>query len=61
MPEAFFVFGGMGYAAGTTTNFGYLRDLWMFNMTTRSWRYLSGQNATNVNGERTYISLMAGG
>jgi hypothetical protein len=39
------LFGGQGN--GTTTTFGLLNDLWMYNPTTKYWAWMGGSNSVN--------------
>jgi N-acetylneuraminic acid mutarotase len=43
------VFGGIGYATGSLI--GYLNDLWMFNITTKVWVWVSGNNTRDAYGK----------
>jgi hypothetical protein len=57
-----FVFGGEGYAAATSGMFpvinlesfklikGWFNDLWMFNITTQMWTWVSGNNTVDAAG-----------
>ena len=58
-----FVFGGQGYATSTTLGMfpvinlasfklikGLLNDLWMFNITTQMWTWVTGNSTRNVAG-----------
>ena len=42
-----FIFGGTGYAAGST---GDLNDLWKYSESSGQWTWLSGSNQSNANG-----------
>ena len=42
-----FIFGGTGYAAGSTGN---LNDLWKYTESSGQWTWLSGSNQSNANG-----------
>lgn len=43
----FWMFGGLGYAQ---SSFGFLGDLWKYNVTSGNWTWVKGGNSTNQNG-----------
>lgn len=51
----FYLFGGEGYDAATTSTTGLLNDLWKYNVNTGLWTWLNGSNTMNQNG--TYGTL----
>lgn len=43
-----YTFGGLGFSTNATAGFGYLNDLWMFNISSSSWSFITGANSTNA-------------
>lgn len=55
----FYLFGGEGYDAATTSTTGLLNDLWKYNVSSGLWTWLNGSNLLNQNGAYGSLNVPA--